>query len=280
MINNGRVGIILLIFLAYIALFPQVIRAEEPPLTREQIYDLFSQGKKLFRQANELAATSPREAKTLYRQAILRFEKIVDKGGIRNGRLFYNIGNAYFRRGELGKAILYYKRAEKLIPADFNLRQNLEYARGLRQDKIEEKTERRLLETLFFWHYNLSLKTKLILFIIFFDTLWLLAIIALLIKRNFPLKVGIYGTGLLATALLFSLSLDFSFQQKLKEGVIISAEVVARKGDGKSYQPSFKEPLHQGTEFILLEKRSGWWHIQLSDGRKCWIPERDAEPIW
>ncbi|NOX96750.1 MAG: hypothetical protein GXO98_01540 [Nitrospirae bacterium] len=279
MINNRRVGTILLIFLSAITLFPQAIRAEKSSLTRGQIYTLFSQGNKFFRQANELAATSPQEAKTLYMQAILRFEKIVNEGNIRNGRLFYNIGNAYFRRGELGKAILYYKRAEKLIPADSNLRQNLKYARARRRDKIEEKTERRFLETLFFWHYDLSLKTKFLFFVIFFDTFWILAIITLFIKRNLPLKAGIYGTGLLAAALLFSLCLDFSFQQRLKEGVIISAEVVARKGDGESYQPSFKEPLHEGTEFILLEKRSGWQHIRLPDGRQCWIPERDAESI-
>ncbi len=254
-------------------------RAGESSLSREQMYDLFSQGKEFFRQANALAPTNPREAKTLYQKAILRFEKIVNDGGIRNGRLFYNTGNAYFRQGELGKAILYYKRAEKLIPTDSNLRQNLEYARSLRRDKIEEKMEKSFLETLFFWHYDLSLKTKFVLFVIFFDSLWLLAIITLFLKRNLALKVGTYGAVILAAALLLSLSLESFFQEKRKEGVIIPAEVVARKGDGESYQPSFKEPLHQGTEFILLEKRSGWCLIELVDGRKCWIPQRDAEPI-
>jgi len=274
-----RIGIASLIFLVYMVILPPGIRAEEPSLTQEQIYDLFSQGKEFFRQANELAATNPREADSLYQKAILRFEKIVNEGGIRNGRLFYNIGNAYFRQGQLGKAILYYKRAEKFIPTDSNLRQNLEYARSLRQDKIEEKPKRKLLEMLFFWHYDLSLKTKFILFVIFFDAIWVLAIVTLFIKRNLPLRIVIYGSGILAMALLLSLSLDSFFRNNRKEGVIISAEVVARKGDGESYQPSFKEPLHQGTEFILLEKRGAWWHIQLSDGRKCWLPERDADSV-
>lgn len=274
-----RIGIVSLIFLISALVFPLTGRAKEPSLTREQISILFSQGKKFFRQAGTLAAGNPREAKTLYLEALLRFEKIANAGGIKNGRLFYDIGNAYFRRGELGKAILYYKRAEKLIPRDSNLRQNLQYARSLRRDKIKEKTESRFLGTFFFRRYDLNLKTKFILFVIFFDILWILALMTLLIKKNLPLKIGIYGTGILAVALLFSLSLSSFLQGKYKEGVIISAQVVARKGDGESYRPSFREPLHQGTEFILLKKRVGWWHIQLSDGRECWIPGRDAESV-
>ncbi len=279
MFYTFRIGIVSLIVLISALVFPPTIKAKEPSLSREQIYTLFRQGENFFRQADTLAAGNPREAKTLYLQAILRFKKIVNAGGIRNGRLFYDIGNAYFRRGELGKAILYYKRAEKLIPTDSHLRQNLEYARSLRRDKIKEKTGSRFLGTLFFRHYGLNLKTKFILFVIFFDTLWILALMTLLIKKNLPLKIGIYGTGILAASLLFSLSLGSFLQSKDKEGVIISAQVLARKGDGESYRPSFREPLHQGTEFILLEKRVGWWHIQLPDGREGWIPGRDAESV-
>ncbi len=274
-----RIGIGSLMFLISAFVFPLTIKAKEPSLSREQIYTLFRQGENFFRQADALAAGNPREAKTLYLQALLRFEKIVNAGGIRNGRLFYDMGNAYFRRGELGKAILYYKRAEKLIPTDSHLRQNLEYARSLRRDKIKEKTKSRFPGTFFFRSYVLNLKTKFILFIIFFDTFWILALMTLRLKRNLPLKVGIYGTGILAAALLLSFSLSSFLGEKYKEGVIISAQVLARKGDGESYRPSFREPLHQGTEFILLEKRVGWWHIQLPDGREGWIPGRDAESV-
>jgi tetratricopeptide (TPR) repeat protein len=279
MFYTFRIGIVSLIVLISALVFPLTLRAKEPSLTREQIHTLFRRGENFFRRADTLAATNPREAKTLYLQALLRFEKIVNAGGIRNGRLFYDIGNAYFRRGELGRAILYYKRAEKLIPRDSHLRQNLEYVRSLRRDKIKEKPESRFLGTLFFRRYGLNLKTEFILFVIFFDTLWILALITLLIKKNLPLKIGIYGTGILAAVFLFSLSLSSFLQEKYKEGVIVSAQVVARKGDGESYRPSFREPLHQGTEFILLEKRVGWWHIQLPDGREGWIPGRDAESV-
>jgi len=48
---------------------------------------------------------------------------------------------------------------------------------------------------------------------------------------------------------------------------------------GRNYPPSFKEPLHEGTEFNLLEKRSGWFHIKLFDGSEGWIPDDSAETI-
>ena len=55
-------------------------------------------------------------------------------------------------------------------------------------------------------------------------------------------------------------------------GVITADEVIARQGDGRSYEPSFKEPLHTGTEFDLLERRSGWFHIKLADDNAELIP--------
>ena len=55
--------------------------------------------------------------------------------------------------------------------------------------------------------------------------------------------------------------------------------VVARKGDGEGYQPSFTGPLHAGTEFALIEERGEWRHVELHDGRRCWLPEKSSELV-
>ena len=60
---------------------------------------------------------------------------------------------------------------------------------------------------------------------------------------------------------------------------IIDKSIVARKGDGEHYQASFETPIHAGTEFKLLQQRGTWWHIEVPDGRKCWIPGASAELI-
>ena len=30
----------------------------------------------------------------------------------------------------------------------------------------------------------------------------------------------------------------------------------------------------------MLEDRSGWYNIELADGRTCWIPSQSAEMLW
>jgi len=59
-------------------------------------------------------------------------------------------------------------------------------------------------------------------------------------------------------------------------GVITTEKVVARQGDGRNYPESFKDPLHAGTEFDLLERRGGWLHIRLVDNSDAWIPDNAA----
>jgi len=60
---------------------------------------------------------------------------------------------------------------------------------------------------------------------------------------------------------------------------VISDNVIARKGNSETYEPSFKEPLHTGTEFRLVEKRNKWCYIELPDERRCWIPSKDVELV-
>ena len=51
--------------------------------------------------------------------------------------LFYNLGNTYFKAGELGRAILFYQKAKQLLPRDSDIKKNLAYAESLTIDKIE-----------------------------------------------------------------------------------------------------------------------------------------------
>lgn len=84
---------------------------------------------------------------------------------------------------------------------------------------------------------------------------------------------------LLTLCFLVSLIVETNTQAARISGVITADEVIARQGDGRSYEPSFKEPLHTGTEFDLLERRSGWFHIKLADDNEAWIPDDNAELI-
>ena len=253
--------------------------AHATSLDAARIAGLFTQANELFRQANERADVSPDQSRELYRKSLMRFERITREGGIRNGRLYYNVGNAYFRLKDIGRAILNYRRARHFIPNDANLVQNLHYARSRRADQIEERQQARVLRTLFFWHYDLSGQTRTYAFALCFALLWILATIRLFARRYGP-AWALVLTGAIATLCLVSLAIDARAQASQQPGVIVSAEVVARKGDSETYEPSFTDPLHAGTEFHRLEDRSGWYHIELADGRTCWIPSQSAEMLW
>ena len=240
-------------------------------LDADETRSLFEEGAAQFQAANELAAQDRTAAEEGYRKAILRWERIVRDGGIRNGKLHYNIGNAYFRMGDLGRAILHYRRAQSILPGDPNLRQNLNYARSRRLDRIPPPQSRRVLQTIFFWHYDFSTRTRSILFLVFFLGLWALAGARLFLPRKELTRAAV-ACGVVAACLFTSLGVEALALTRSRPGVIVAEEVVARKGDSESYAPSFTEPLHAGTEFEALEQRRDWLHVQLADRRTCWLP--------
>ena len=250
-------------------------QANAETLSREQITDLFSQAKQYFRQATDLIAMDPEQAKALYLKAALRFERIAQEGNIQNGKLYYNMGNTYFRMGDIGRAILHYRRAQRLIPNDANLQQNLRYARSKRIDQIEEPQQTKVWKTLLFWHYDFSTKTRLILFTFCFTAFCLIASLRLFIKK-FGISALITLSTLSSVIFLGSLAMEALSQSEITGGVILADEVIARKGNSETYQPSFEAPLHTGTEFEMIEKREDWFHVSLSDGRKCWLPQHSV----
>jgi tetratricopeptide (TPR) repeat protein len=239
---------------------------------------LLMEGNSLFQQGNELATSKPDEAKELYLKSAMRFERIVRDGGVENGKLYYNIGNAYFRAGDLGRGILNYRRAGQFIPNDRNVQQNLAFARSRRKDAMEEQEDARVFRTLMFWHYDFSFGQRFALFTAAFLTLWTAAAARVFFSRPF-LKWIIGIAAALAAALGISLLTESLALQRDRPGVILAEEVTARKGDSDTYEASFQEPLHAGTEFLLVENRDKWIHVELPDGRRCWLPAQAAEML-
>jgi len=230
-----------------------------------------------FQQAN--AATEPGRAQQLYTQAALLYERIIDQGQVRNAKLFYNLGNAYFLTDDLGRAILNYRRAVRLDGSDVNIRNNLAFARSRRLDRVAVQTEKRVLQTLFFWHYDFSVRTRFFLACLCFAGLCLAGTLMVWLGRGPATSTVAVLTGVLWLCLLVSAIVGAQQQSATVGGVVTAAEIVARQGDGPNYPPSFKDPLHAGTEFNLIEQRPGWLHIELSDGSDAWVPETAAELI-
>ena len=97
--------------------------------------------------------------------------------------------------------------------------------------------------------------------------------------RNTSARVVAVISCILIFCFLISVIIDSQNQSNRICGVIVNSEVVARQGDGNNYSASFKEPLHTGTEFDLLERRPGWFHIRLGDNSDGWVPRSSAQLI-
>ena len=64
-----------------------------------------------------------------YAQAAQAYQQLVNQG-YGDGALFYNLGNAHFKQGDYGRAILNYRRAQQLAPRDPDIETNLALARA------------------------------------------------------------------------------------------------------------------------------------------------------
>ena len=255
---------------------PCFVRSES--LSSQEIQMHLQRGENFFKRGMELDRTDPETARDYFSKSILHLERIVNEGGVENGKLYYNIGNAYFRLGEIGSAILSYKRAALYIPNNPNLKHNIEYARSRRVDKIEKQVRDKVLKTLFFLHYDIPFRTRFVVFSAVFALVWICASLTLFIGWK-SVRLVLIVSSIIGAVFLASLVAEGASYYRRPEGVIIAGEVVARKGDAETYQPSFTEPLHSGTEFVLLTRRSDWWQVELENGAQCWIPSSSGELV-
>ena len=198
--------------------------------------------------------------------------------GLESAELYYNLGNACFKEGDIAHAVLWYERSLKVDPSYGDARFNLEFARSQVQDRIDEVPE-------FFvevWGrkacWLLPSGVWALGCILFFAATLALALLFLL-GNGGARKFGFFGG--LATLLLTLLCLDFAFWQRtdaLKhDSAIVTEAVTEVKSSPGSGVSLFV--LHEGTKVKLLETVSDWENIELADGRQGWLKTTSVEII-
>jgi len=224
-----------------------------------------------------LIRSQPDRAMASFEEAIEGYESLI-ADGVRNGRLYYNLGNAYLQVGHVGKAIVNYRRAKRLLYGDPQLEHNLDYARSLRSDKIAAAGERAFLRTAFFWHYNTSTAARLAVAVGAYVVFWLMLIAGMLTRAS-GWRVAALVVLPIWLAAGASVTTDLVHRATVREGVTTSSKIVVRKGNGEGYEPQFAEQLHEGVEFVVIDQRPGWYKIELPDGSSGWIKRGQAELI-
>ncbi|MGC9519082.1 MAG: hypothetical protein ACP5FP_05440 [Desulfuromonadaceae bacterium] len=203
--------------------------------------------------------------------------------GVRNGLLNYNIGNAYFRLGQLGKSILWYERAQRWLPRFRDLRVNHEYARGLIADEEFRGPEYGgTLGFLIAIHEKLNLRESLWITTLLFWLLSGLIIIRLLLppaRRGAWLSIPCWIVSLAFILFCLSSALRIYQHEYIQEAIVMASAVEVKTGPGDDFSTSFS--LHEGTKVRWVQEQGGWVRILLPGNASFtgWLPESAAEAI-
>jgi TPR repeat protein len=210
-----------------------------------------------------------------FEQAIEEYEEILNLG-IRDFRVFYNLGNAHFRQKQLGKAILNYRRALALRPRDEDAQANLSYIKLYTLDKIEEQ-KINPLSTMLHSFLNLwSVDEFAVLTSVFYTLSMLFGILMLFRGPKRYLRLGFVAV--LVLMVIFGSSLLAKiYYESVDHGVVIAPQVQIRSGPGDDYV--LQVTGHEGLEFQLDGESEGWYRISLPNGIRGWIPGDAAEII-
>ncbi len=214
-----------------------------------------------------------------YEKAIDNYEKIINEG-YESAALYYNLGNAYYKIGALGKAILNYERALSLDPSNEDARYNLKIANARIVDKINEVPKFFLTEwkdaALDFFSVSSLATLTAVLFVAVLASLFFFKYGKTPAARK---SAFVFGSATMILLLIFSL-LYYGKAKKIeteKYGIILAKEVTVRVSPDENAKAAFI--VHEGTKVLVEDKVGEWANVKLSDGKKGWAKSETFELI-
>ena len=253
-----------------------------PEENRGSAESLFREGTAAFEGARAYETEHPAdhvEVARRYRAAAERFTAAW-KAGALSTEVFTNAANSYHFAGDVGDAVLFYRRALAVDPGNRRARQALDHIRGTLPIRKEAGgATASIVRSLFFWHEGMGFGARWTAFLGVYIGGFVLLAVSLWRKRPFRL-VGIILL-LAGLALLGSLVADGLGGSLRDDGVVI-VEVEGREGDGSMYSRSHSRPFPPGTEVDILAERPAsagggskaepWLLVRLLDGSESFVP--------
>lgn len=205
----------------------------------------------------------------------------VAQEGLESADLYYNIGNAYFKQENYGRAILSYERALKIDPSHTDARFNLSFAQEFVQDDIDSVPEF-FLSTWFRKACRaMSSDVWAVLFLVSVALLLALVLLFLLAGSSSLKKTGFFGALaalILAVACLVFAHMQWSDYRSADQAIVLRAVSPVKSAPGADSSKDLFI-LHEGTKVKILDAVGGWTNIELSDGRQGWMASSDMEVI-
>jgi len=228
------------------------------------------------------SATSFEEANTTYKEgnyshAIELYQALATEGA--HSEVHYNLGNAYYKTGNVAKAILHFEKALKYAPGDADVQHNLKIANLMVVDKLEATPEFFLLT----WWKQIATRQKANTWTIaFLAFLWIsiMAFLAFAFLQAGGKKLFFFsGTiGILLAIILLLLAVTrHRFDTNNNNAIIQSSSVSVKSAPVHSGTDLFI--IHEGLKVKVLDSENDWLKIELADGKEGWVVANVLEAI-
>jgi tetratricopeptide (TPR) repeat protein len=210
-------------------------------------------------------------AQNNFKEAISGYETLV-RSGQSSANVFYNLGNAYFRAGDFGRAILNYERALALERHHPEATANLQIARDeARALEMQPSWPERYLQ---FASINQFSITAAVAF-------WvgLFCVIGLIFARRRSatiIALLIFSLLVFVIAILAIYQLDHGSKGR-SLAIVTGKDVQARLATADTANSVLALP--PGSEVKILSTRGDWVYAALPNNLRGWIPAKDAEPV-
>lgn len=210
-----------------------------------------------------------------YKTALKSYESLIDSVHY-SSEIYYNLGNAYYKTKQIGKAIWAYEMALKIDPKNEDAKFNLEYVNLYTEDKIEQPKPalsewlKRLLfsPNINLWSY-LSISCSIAL------SVMVLLFISTRSRRR--RNMSLMGGMIFALLLVFTTTTAWFHKQSIldhNEGIIVSKEAEVLLSPLEKSSLTFE--LREGAKVKIVEESDAWLRIEMN-GNSGWVRKED---IW
>ena len=226
-----------------------------------------------FNTANKLYADGK------YEDAVKAYQTIIDNDQLA-ADIYYNLGNAYYKSGNIPAAILNYEKALKLQPDNEDASFNLSMANKQTIDKIDRLPELFIGNT---WRNLVTSRTvsAWAIYCVGLIFLSLVFFIAYLLMRTVFIKKTSFYAGILFFVLsMFSFLMASQHNSIIKESteaIIFASTTTIVSEPNQNAEKLFT--LHEGTKVKLLEENNNWSKIKLPNGNVGWIESSKIKTI-
>jgi tetratricopeptide (TPR) repeat protein len=215
----------------------------------------------------QMTATAFDDANKLYEQgkfpeAAAAYQKLLNSGQ-GSTAVFFNLGNAFFKAGQIGRAIVAYRQAELLSPRDSDLRANLQFARNQVQGPTVIPNRRAQ------WLAHLTINEWSWLAA---GALWMWFALLTVgqfrpplrpVLRNYVLLLGT-AIGVLSACLALALREHLS-----PPAIVIARDATVRQAPIDEAQSAFT--VHDGAELQILDRKDDWFQVTTDPRRIGWL---------